>query len=96
MGALSEEERKQHLPELLLVFLKAGFLNRGIIFEVSSWGCCAMILPPGKRVDNPRTILQAGFIRVALLLKSTGIKVSEDIFPQDFPSVFPPYQLSLT
>ncbi|KAK5635566.1 hypothetical protein RRF57_011278 [Xylaria bambusicola] len=74
MGALSKEERKEYIPEFLAVLVKGGMLNKGIILEVSSWGCCAVILPPGKKVDNPLTIFQAGLPGVVLHLKLTGIK----------------------
>ncbi|KAI0450564.1 hypothetical protein F5B21DRAFT_426581 [Xylaria acuta] len=74
MGALSEEERKDYLPLFLTGLLKATTLNKGIILEVSSWGCCAAMLPPGKKLDSPRTILQAGLVSVTLQLKPIGIK----------------------
>ncbi|KAI1748901.1 hypothetical protein F4782DRAFT_515561 [Xylaria castorea] len=74
MGALSEDERKDCLPLFITACLKASMLNKGFILEVSSWGCCAAMLPPGKRVDNPRTLFQAGLVSITLKLKSTGIK----------------------
>ncbi|KAI0906068.1 hypothetical protein F4823DRAFT_99818 [Ustulina deusta] len=74
MGALSEEERKDYLPEFLKTLLKASVLNKGIILELSSWGCCAVMLPPGKKPDNPRTLFQAGLPAAVLQLKPTGIK----------------------
>ncbi|KAI3319288.1 hypothetical protein HD806DRAFT_539323 [Xylariaceae sp. AK1471] len=74
MGALTEEERRDYLPLFLTTLLKAGTLNKGIILEVSSWGCCAIMLPPGRKVDNPFTIIQAGFPGALLQLKATGIK----------------------
>ncbi len=77
MGALSEEERKDYLPEFLKTLLKASVLNKGIILELSSWGCCAVMLPPGKKPDNPWTLFQAGLPAAVLQLKPTGIKVSE-------------------
>ncbi|KAI0547012.1 hypothetical protein F4679DRAFT_377501 [Xylaria curta] len=74
MGALSDEERKDYLPLFLAACLKASILNKGFILEVSSWGCCAAMLPPGKRVDDPRTIFQAGLVSITLKLGSTGLK----------------------
>ncbi|KAI0466237.1 hypothetical protein F4859DRAFT_330285 [Xylaria cf. heliscus] len=74
MGALSEEERKDYLPLFLTGLLKASTLNKGIILEVSSWGCCAVLLPPGKKVDSPRTIFQAGLVPITLRLGPMGIK----------------------
>ncbi|KAI1314039.1 hypothetical protein F5Y03DRAFT_335956 [Xylaria venustula] len=74
MGALSEEERKEYLPKFLATLLKASVLNKGFILELSSWGCCAVMLPPGKKPDNPRTLFQAGLPAAVLQLKPTGIK----------------------
>ncbi|GAP91614.1 putative acyl- N-acyltransferase [Rosellinia necatrix] len=74
MGALSEEERRAFLPVFLAGLLKAGTLNKGILLEASSWGCCAVMMPPGRRVDNPRTVLQGGLVGITLQLKPLGIK----------------------
>jgi hypothetical protein len=76
MGALSEEERLNFLPVFLTVLLKAGTLNDGIILEGSSWGCCAIMLPPGKKADNPFTLFQSGLGIAVVKMKPTGIKVS--------------------
>ncbi|RWA09208.1 hypothetical protein EKO27_g5916 [Xylaria grammica] len=74
MGALSAEEREDYLPMFLKTMLKATVLNEGFILEVSSWGCCAAMLPPGKKADNPWTLFPAGLPGAVLRLKSTGIK----------------------
>ncbi|KAI0440792.1 hypothetical protein F4803DRAFT_455364 [Xylaria telfairii] len=74
MGALSEDERQDYLPLFLTGLLKATTLNKGIILEVSSWGCCAAMVPPGKKIDSPRTIFKAGLISATLQLKPIGIK----------------------
>ncbi|KAI8947876.1 hypothetical protein F4801DRAFT_559216 [Xylaria longipes] len=76
MGALSEEQRKDYLPLLLTELLKASTLNKGIILEVSSWGCCAAMLPPGKTLDNLRTMLQLGLVPATSQLKPMGINGS--------------------
>ncbi|KAI0975177.1 hypothetical protein F4678DRAFT_319614 [Xylaria arbuscula] len=75
MGALSEEERTDYLPQFLATLLKASVLNKGFILEISSWGSCAVMLPPGKKPNNPRTLFQAGLPAAVLQLKPTGIKV---------------------
>ncbi|KAI0430125.1 hypothetical protein F5Y09DRAFT_308529 [Xylaria sp. FL1042] len=74
MVALSEKERKEYLPKFLTTLLRASVLNKGIILEVSSWGCCAVMLPPGKKPDNPRTLFRAGLPAAVLQLKPIGIK----------------------
>ncbi|KAI0204388.1 hypothetical protein F4808DRAFT_340836 [Astrocystis sublimbata] len=74
MGALSVEERRNYLPVFLRSLCKASVLNKGFIFELSSWGCCAVVLPPGKKVDNPFTMIQAGLIPLTIQLKSIGMK----------------------
>jgi hypothetical protein len=75
MGSLTEEERRDYLPDFITALLRGGTLNKGVILEVSAWGCCAVMLPPGKKVDNPFTIIQAGFVGALLRLKPRGIKV---------------------
>ncbi|KAI0810056.1 hypothetical protein GGR55DRAFT_150854 [Xylaria sp. FL0064] len=75
MVALSEEERKGYLSEFLTTLLRATILNDGFILEVSSWGCCAGMLPPGKKLDNPRTLFRAGLPAAVMRLKPIGIKV---------------------
>ncbi|KAI1347099.1 hypothetical protein F5Y01DRAFT_256028 [Xylaria sp. FL0043] len=74
MVALSEEERKDYLSEFLTTLLRATILNAGFILELSSWGCCAGMLPPGKKLDNPRTLLRAGLPAAVMRLKPIGIK----------------------
>ncbi|KAI8623196.1 hypothetical protein F5Y19DRAFT_493189 [Xylariaceae sp. FL1651] len=74
MGALSEEERRSFLPAFLTALVKAGTLNSGIILEVSAWGCCSVMLPPGKKPDNPFTLIPAGLPSMIMKLKLKGIK----------------------
>ncbi|KAI1272352.1 hypothetical protein F5Y07DRAFT_305705 [Xylaria sp. FL0933] len=74
MVALSEEERNGYLSEFLTTLLRATILNDGFILELSSWGCCAGMLPPGKKLDNPRTLFRAGLPAAVMRLKPIGIK----------------------
>lgn len=74
MGALSEEERRDFLPLFIKGLLKASTLNKGIVIEVSSWGCCAVMMPPGRKVDSTSAIIRGGLLPITLQLKPLGIK----------------------
>lgn len=53
---------------------KGAYLNDGIFQEVNDWSCCAVWMPPGKRVDNPLTLVQAGLVTISLKLGPSAIK----------------------
>ncbi|KAI2468387.1 hypothetical protein F4781DRAFT_268741 [Annulohypoxylon bovei var. microspora] len=50
------------LSKLFRAFFTQGSLNNGIFIEVGDFGCCGLLMPPGARVENPWTLLQAGLI----------------------------------
>ena len=64
LSGLSDEARLAYLPEYMHSILKAAALNDASFVEANDFSCCAVWMPPGKRVDNPFTILQAGLIGV--------------------------------
>ncbi|KAI5925681.1 hypothetical protein F4810DRAFT_26595 [Camillea tinctor] len=74
LGGLPEEKRQPYLPTLLTSFAKASMLNGGQILEAGDWGSCAILMPPGKKAENPCTILQAGLLSVLMTLKVSGCK----------------------
>ena len=76
MCSLSDEAREAYYPAYMHALLKAGSLNDAIFEEANEWSCCAVWMPPGKRVDNPFTLLQAGFLTCLLKLGFGGCKVS--------------------
>ncbi|KAI1492950.1 hypothetical protein F5X96DRAFT_624360 [Biscogniauxia mediterranea] len=71
---LPEEKRQPFLSTLLTAFTKASTLNGGLILEAGPWGSCAILIPPGRTIDNPRTILRAGILPILKTLKISGCK----------------------
>ncbi|KAL7009393.1 hypothetical protein EMMF5_001024 [Cystobasidiomycetes sp. EMM_F5] len=66
-----EPQRLEYLPHYMRALVKAGGLNGGIFDEIGNWGATAIWMPPGKRVDNPLTLLPAGMLGV---LYNIGLK----------------------
>ena len=61
---MTKEERLAYLPDYFDVLLTAGAMNHATFEEIDNWGSCAVMMPPGYRVDNPFTLLQSGFLSV--------------------------------
>ncbi|CAM6086999.1 unnamed protein product [Calypogeia fissa] len=40
--------------------------------EGAQWKCCGVLMPPGKRVDNPWTLLPAGLVKMAWMVRFGG------------------------
>ena len=59
---------------LTLTSLIAAMLNSAIFQEASDWSSVAVWMPPGKKVDNPFTMLQTGIVQALLKLGFSGIK----------------------
>ena len=74
MSSLPEPARLAYLPAYMHSLLKAASLNSAIFEEANDFACCAVWMPPGKRVDNPFTLIQAGFIQCLLRLGIGGCK----------------------
>ena len=79
MSSLSDEARLSYLPAYIYSLVKAAVLNDAMIQEANDWSCCAVWLPPGKRVDNPFTLLQAGLIGCLTKLGIGGLKVCGNV-----------------
>jgi len=62
--SMTREQRLAYLPAYFDVLLTAAAMNNATFEEINDWGSCAVMMPPGSRVDNPFTILQSGFISV--------------------------------
>lgn len=61
------------------ILLKASALNDGSFQEANDWSCAAVWMPPGKRIDNPWTVFQAGLMGVLFKLGIRGCRVSPTI-----------------
>ena len=75
LSDLSDPDRLKYLSDYIHVLLKASALNDGAFQEANDWSCCAVWMPPGKRIDNPWTVLPAGLIGVLMKLGISGCKV---------------------
>lgn len=70
------DQRLSYLPHLFRVLVKAAVLNDAVITEINDWEACAIWMPPGKKVDNWATNVQAGFFSVLWNLGIWGVRVS--------------------
>ncbi|KAF7194790.1 putative N-acetyltransferase [Pseudocercospora fuligena] len=73
-SSLSEPDRIAYMPQYFTVLMRAAMLNSGIFEECNDWSCMTVWMPPGKRIDNELTILQAGFLGSILKLGFGGAK----------------------
>ncbi|KAJ7368566.1 hypothetical protein DFH08DRAFT_762499 [Mycena albidolilacea] len=74
---LQDFPQSQHqsiLPRYLRAFFTAASLNRGMFINADGFGCCAVLLPPGARIDNPWTLLPAGLIPAIFATGLRGLK----------------------
>jgi hypothetical protein len=83
---MSPAQRSAYLPSYLSALLKAAALNSATFDEANDWASCGVLMPPGKRVDNPWTMLQAGLVGMAWKVGRGGCMVC--FFP--IFVVFPP------
>ncbi|PHH73345.1 hypothetical protein CDD80_3888 [Ophiocordyceps camponoti-rufipedis] len=51
------------LPKLLRPFFHQALLNGGTFVQANDFSSCGLFLPPGARMENPWTMLQAGLIK---------------------------------
>ena len=59
---MSHKARLAYLPKYFDGLLTAAAMNNAIFDETEGWKSCGVLMPPGCRVDNPLTMLPAGFI----------------------------------
>jgi hypothetical protein len=74
----TQSARLAYLPDYFQTLLKAAALN-GASFDTigpdGKYETCAVLLPPGKRVDNTWTLIPAGFLGCLWRLGWGGCKV---------------------
>ena len=74
----SQSARLAYLPNYFQALLKAATLN-GASFDAigpdGKYEACAVLMPPGKRVDNTWTLIPAGFLGCLWRLGWGGCKV---------------------
>ena len=74
LSDLPEDERLAYLPDFMHSLLKASALNNGAFQEANDWSCAAVWMPPGKKIDNPFTVIQAGLVGIAWKIGIRGCK----------------------
>ena len=70
--------RLAYLPDYFQTLLKAAALNDASFDAIGPDGkyeACAVLMPPGKRVDNTWTLIPAGFFGCLWRLGWSGCKV---------------------
>ena len=75
LGKLDEERKNRYLSNFLLFAARAAALNGGTLEEASDYLSCAAYVPPGRRIDNPRTLVRAGMLGIAASIGPTGLWV---------------------
>ena len=75
LSSLPDNDRLAYLPAYISTLLKAAAINDAVFEEANDWACCAVWMPPGKQVDNPLTMLQAGILGVLWRIGVGGCKV---------------------
>ena len=74
----TQSARLAYLPDYFQTLLKAAALNSASFDTIGPDGkyeACAVLLPPGKRVDNTWTLIPAGFLGCLWRLGWGGCKV---------------------
>jgi hypothetical protein len=61
---MSQEKRVAYLPQYFKALLTGAALNEATFSEINGFKSCLVVMPPGKRVDNPRTMVQAGLFQM--------------------------------
>nr|POF17838.1 putative n-acetyltransferase [Quercus suber] len=74
LSSMSAAQRVAYTAQYMGVLMKAAWLNAATFEEADGWKCAAVWMPPGARVDNPLTIVQAGFVGCVLKMGPGGAK----------------------
>ena len=76
---MKPEARLAYLPKYFKRLLTAAAMNKALFHEADDWKCCGVLMPPGCRVDNPLTLLPAGFIPMLWNIGIGGCQVGRSI-----------------
>jgi ribosomal protein S18 acetylase RimI-like enzyme len=69
---LDTQQRHEYLREYFTRLNTAAALNAAIFEEADDWASASVFLPPGKRIDNPWTLIPAGLFQVLWKLGFAG------------------------
>ncbi|KAL5332544.1 hypothetical protein BJX70DRAFT_383851 [Aspergillus crustosus] len=64
---LPDDEVQEYLPRYWRSLGRAALLNKAVIYEADGWKAATFVLPPGKSVDNPLTIIPAALGSLSVL-----------------------------
>ena len=70
---LSSAARQSYLFTYFSALLTAAALNGAQFIEANDFSSCMVLIPPGRRVDNPWTLLPAGLLGVVWNLGLKGL-----------------------
>lgn len=59
---IPETKRLAYLPQYFNALITAAALNDAIFTEIDDFKSCITMMPPGKKVDNPWTMVPAGLL----------------------------------
>ena len=72
LGALPESARHAYLEEYFTRLATAAALNAAVFSEAEAFSSVTVVIPPGKTVDNPCTLVPAGIFQVLWKLGLSG------------------------
>lgn len=81
LNSMSHEQRLKYLPKYFSALVSAAALNHASIEEVDDWKSCGVLVPPGYKIDNPFTLLPAGFLSVLWTIGIGGCQACLRILP---------------
>ena len=84
---LPASKQLSYRRSLFDVLLTAGGLNGAAFNEADGWQSCAVLMHPGRRIDNPFTLVQSGFFSVLWNLGVKGCAVGSQIDITRFESI---------
>lgn len=70
--SLNRTQRHQYLHEYFTCLGTAAALNDATFSEADNWKSAMIVLPPGKYIDNPWTLIPAGLFQVLWKLGFAG------------------------
>lgn len=59
---MTQAQLSAYLPKYFDGLLTAAAMNKGIFAEADDFKSCTILMPPGCHVDNPWTLIPAGFV----------------------------------
>ena len=74
-------QRISYLPRFFHTLLTAAAMNNASLDEVDDWWSCGVLLPPGRRFDNPLTALPADLLAVLWNVGIGGCLASDNLSP---------------